>query len=83
MPNSSTLYLDAHLVIALVTAERLSPLALAWWTRVMLDEKEVCALSLLRYEVTAVLYREALRGPLSWEDARLRTRRAVQSADAV
>ncbi len=78
MPNSSTLCLDANLVIALVTAERFSPLALAWWTRVTLDEKEVCAPSLLRYEVTAALYRKALRGPLSWEDARLSLEQALQ-----
>ncbi|MBN1145909.1 MAG: type II toxin-antitoxin system VapC family toxin [Anaerolineales bacterium] len=67
--KKSRVCVDASLVMALLTPERFSQMALALWQEWALDDREIVAPLLLRYEVTSALYRKALQNSISKEDA--------------
>jgi len=78
MPRS-VICVDASVVVALVTPEEQSQLALDMWGEWMRAEARVIAPTLLLYEVTSALRRKAARGTLSQSDAR----RALEEALAL
>ena len=68
--KKSQVCIDSSLVVALLTSERFSQMALALWQEWTLDDREIVAPLLLRYEVTSALYRKAFQKLISMEDAR-------------
>ena len=66
----SMVCVDASLIVALLVPERFSVAALNLWSEWIQDDAEIVAPLLLRYEVTSAIYRKALRGQISKEDAR-------------
>jgi len=69
MPKSPVC-VDASVVVALVTAERFSRVALALWQEWITQSLQPTAPLLLRYEIASALHRKALDGKMSREDAR-------------
>jgi predicted nucleic acid-binding protein len=69
MPKSPVC-VDASVVVALVTAERFSRVALALWQEWLTKSLQPTAPLLLRYEVTSALHRKVTDGKMSREDAR-------------
>ena len=67
MPRSQVC-VDANVVVALVTAERFSRMALALWQELTRIDSQPVAPSLLRYEVASALYRKVVRGAMDSED---------------
>jgi predicted nucleic acid-binding protein len=65
----SQICIDASLIIALVIPERFSRLALSFWQKWTLDDSQIVAPSLLRYEVTSALYRKAYQKQVSSADS--------------
>jgi predicted nucleic acid-binding protein len=69
MPKSPVC-VDASVVVALVTAERFSRVALTLWQEWITQSLQPTAPLLLRYEVASALYRKVSDGKMSREDAR-------------
>lgn len=69
MPNS-LVCVDANIIVKIVSPEALRPQALALWQRWLDEEREVVAPRLLSYEVTSVMRRKAVRGLLTFDEAR-------------
>jgi predicted nucleic acid-binding protein len=70
--------IDASLIVALLVAEEHSLSALALWEKWAQEDCSIVAPLLLRYEVTSALYRKALRGLISREDASLALNRFLK-----
>ena len=64
----SQICVDASLVVAMFMPERFSRAALALWKDWTLDEVQVAAPLLLRYEVVSAFSRKVLQGVISQED---------------
>ncbi len=67
---------DANIVVMIVAPEAQRPMALSLWQSWLKQNREIVAPHLLAYEVTSILWRKAMRGILTLEEAR----RAVQAA---
>ncbi len=65
----SQVCVDASLVVALLVFEDHSQNALALWEKWAREDRAIVAPFLLSYEVTSALYRKAIRGLISREDA--------------
>lgn len=63
--------IDASLVTAILVIEEHSQPAFYLWKKWITEDYDLVAPCLLRYEVTSVIYRKALRGLISREDASL------------
>ncbi len=70
----SQVCIDASLMVSLLVSEEHSLAAMALWEKWVEDDSQIIAPLLLRYEVTSALYRKALRGQISREDAFLALR---------
>jgi len=68
MPRSPVC-VDANIIVALVTVERLSRRALSLWQEWSQGTWQPAAPLLLRYEVTSALHRKVVRGVMDAQDA--------------
>jgi predicted nucleic acid-binding protein len=66
----SPICVDASLVVALLIPERFSEAALALWKEWTLQDWQIVAPMLLRYEVTAAIYRKVLQEVIKPVDGR-------------
>lgn len=73
----SPICVDANVVVALVTAERFSRLALALWRELTREDRQPTAPPLLRYEVASALHRKAISGAMEADDARTALQEAL------
>ena len=66
----SQVCVDASFVVAMFVPERFSQAALTLWREWTLNDWQMIAPMLLRYEVTSALYRKALSGLITVADSR-------------
>ncbi len=67
---TSQVCVDASLVVAMFVPERFSQEALALWREWMVNDWQVVAPMLLRYEFTSAIFRKALSGLITGADSR-------------
>ena len=67
---TSQVCVDASLVVAMFVPERFSQTALALWREWTLNDWQVVAPGLLRYEVTSAIFRKAKTGLITVADSR-------------